>query len=322
MMNYHEYTLKNNKITVKFLDLGGTLTHFSTSDDGKNCIIRFKDLDSYIINRGFLGANVGPLAGRTEDARFEVAGQIYHLDQNVPPHHLHGGSLGLNKQLMKVDIISDTHAILTTTTDYTETGYPGSTTITITYKLVDNSFTITYDVIPTKPMPINITNHSYFNLSQEETAKGHDLQVPSNYVVAVSENGSNTDTFIPVSNTVFDLNQFNNVGNLLVQEHPQFKMTRHIDHTYLLSNDHEIVLRHTDTGKTLQIHSSMPATQIYLANYFDGSLTNEHDKPILRNCGVAIEPQHIPNEINLWNKEIYDDNHPFHETITYTLTHI
>lgn len=318
-MKIKEYTLNNNNITLKFLNLGGIITHFSSHKDNQNIVLRFQDLDTYYVNRGFLGATVGPLAGRTENATFKIEGQTYNLDQNTPPHHLHGGQYGLSKQEFNIKEISDTHAVLENTFDYTSSGYPGSLHTTIRYTLMDDSFTIETTATPTHTMPINITNHSYFNLDGSTSIKDHYLTAISDRVIFVSENGSNTTNIHEVKDTIFDLNTKVQLNTILSQSHPQFEMTRHIDHTYCSNQNSHVILESHDQSKKLRIDFDTPAFQIYLANFFDGSLISEDGTSIDRNRAIAIEPQNIPNEINLWGKQLYSPSNPFTSKISYTL---
>lgn len=318
-MNLKEITLENNNIKVKFLALGGIITHFSSKKDNINCVMRFGDLNDYIINRGFLGATVGPLAGRTEFAKFKINDREYQLDQNVPPHHLHGGINGLSKREFTIKEQSDTYVLFNDYYDYTKSGYPGTLNTYIKYSIHENTFSIEITAVPSTTMPINITNHTYFNLDGDSTIKHHHLSVIADEVVYVSENGSNTSNIKSVENSVFDLNKTQKIESILKQTHPQFEITRHLDHTYINNSNSVVTLYNNQKSKSLTIDFTAPAFQIYLANYFDGTLIDEHNRYIQKNAAIAIEPQNIPNEINIFGKQLYDAVNPFESKISYTL---
>ena len=177
-----EYVLKNDDIEVHLLNLGATMTHMSLVKDHKNVVLRFKDTNDFIINRGFLGATVGPLAGRTENAEFTLNNTLYTLDQNVPSHHLHGGALGLSKQFMEVKDQSDTSITFYKKVAYTVSGYPSDITFEINYSIKGHELTLDMKATPDSETPINLTNHSYFNLNQSPTIEDHFIEVKSNKI--------------------------------------------------------------------------------------------------------------------------------------------
>lgn len=320
-MKTQEITLENHEIKVKVLTLGGIVTHFSHKKDNINTVLSFKDKNNYIQNRGFLGAMVGPLAGRTENATFQMNGKKYQLDPNVPPHHLHGGKLGLSRQIFNILFQSNSSLILENMTDYTQTGYPAKLHTIIKYSLILNSLLIEVEAIPTSEMPINITNHSYFNLDQSDTIKDHKLQAITDKVVFVNSIGSNSNDIRMVKGTPFDLNESTHLEILLEKTHPQFEITKHLDHTYISNSNSKVILTNKTGIKELTVAFDTKSFQIYLANYFDGTLISESGKFIQKHAAIAIEPQNIPNEINIWGKQLYTPDKPFKSSIKYTLNY-
>lgn len=322
MTQLQEFTISNDFLEAKILNRGGTLIYLAMKKDKRNIVVRNKDINDYIVNRGFLGACIGPLAGRTEEGKFTLNDKDYQLDKNVGNDHLHGGFMGLSKLFLTVVELNSNKITLIGTHDYTQQGYPSKIDYQIKYELMEDSLLLTMEASPDKECPINLTNHSYFNLSQEETINNHILKLDSKEIVTVKENGCNSNIHLNVKDTVFDFNQSEKLGDILKLNHEQFKITKHIDHTYILDKDSTITLFEPKTKKQLSIKSNAPTAQIYLANYFDETLTDEFDRKIKAHCGVAIEPQNIPNEINLSSKGIYSHENPFNLQIEYELKEI
>lgn len=297
-MNFNELVLSNEDLTVKVLSYGGIITHFSKKSDNINITLAFNDYNDYIINDGYLGAMIGPLAGRTAFGKFKVNDIDYEIDINAAPHNLHGGIAGFHAQTFEVEKHTQDTLILIKDIDYTLNGYPAFLKVSIKYHLENNHLIITNSAIPSKPMPINITNHMYFNLDQSISIENHAIQMDSNRVVYVADHGANSKQVMDVKGTVFDLQEKLKLSTVLKGHHEQFNLTRQLDHTYLLEPGAKLHLYNNDDSKELIIQSTSQAIQLYLANYFEGKYIGHNGLPMEQHAAIAIEPQDVPNAIN------------------------
>lgn len=291
-------TLRNDFLEVKILKLGVTFVSFKSLQDDINIITAYKEHENYKVNDPYLGSLIGPLAGRTKPGSYGL-----DLDINNPPNHLHGGKNGLNLCMFDVEAKED-EAIFTKL--HQDVFY------TITVALKDNQVVLDLKATPQKELPINLTNHMYFNLLGENDLKNHTIQLKADKYSSISEAKLNTYDLRDVSNSVFDLRETKEVMDLINRTHPQFEITRHIDHSFKAS---EVVLN--AHHKTLKIKATMPFMHLYFANYFDEGFIDEKGRKAKNHASIAIEPQYLPNDQNMPR---YDETHPYHETITYTLS--
>lgn len=288
-------TLKNDFIKVEILPLGVTFKSFSLLRDGVNIITAYENLDQYQRNDVYLGSCVGPLAGRTEQGMYGL-----DLDTNADGFHLHGGSKGISSQVFDVKEVDD-GAIFTLNSD--QIAY------TITVSLEGHSLTIDFLAVPEFERPINMTNHMYFNLDGSDTVDHHTIQVKASRVSLHNKDMYNEGNLIPVEGTVFDLRKEKRLSQVLKETHPQFEMTRHIDHSFL---GQELILKTKD--KSLSVKGTMPAMHVYLANFFDESFKDEKGRLAKNHASIAIEAQYMPNDPHM---PLYSKEKPYKESITY-----
>ena len=288
-------TLTNEFIEVEILPRGVTFKSFKLLRDGINIITAYQNLDQYQENAVYLGSCVGPLAGRTAQGMYGL-----DLDINADGFHLHGGSKGISSQAFYVEEI-DQGAIFTLNSD--QIAY------TITVTLEGHSLTIDFFAVPEFERPINMTNHMYFNLDGSDTIDNHKIQVKASQVSLHNKDMYNDGNLIPVEGTVFDLKEERMLSQVLKGNHPQFEMTRHIDHSFL---GQELVL--TTKDKNLKVKGTMPAMHVYLANFFDESFKDEKGRLAKNHASIAIEAQYIPNDPNM---PLYSKEKPYKESITY-----
>ncbi|SDJ25123.1 aldose epimerase family protein [Salimicrobium halophilum] len=182
---WNHYTLRNRRgMTVSFLNIGGAITSI-VPPDGQDVVLRYENLHDYEENPLYLGALIGPVAGRIKEGRYEFDGERYDLSKNEGRHHLHGGEAGLHRNLWKVEMEEENRAILKTTCS--GDGYPGTVEVTVTYSLSDdNEFAIDYYAEVTEARPVALTNHTYFNLGDEDISR-HRLTLPSSSYLELDE---------------------------------------------------------------------------------------------------------------------------------------
>lgn len=293
-------TLSNDILELKILKRGVTFTSFKHLKDNLNIITAYQNIEDYEDNSGpYLGALVGPLAGRTEPNQYGL-----DLDINNPPNHLHGGTNGLSFTDFDAEV-KDNKAIFKT--HHNHVAYE------ITVSLDENKVILDMKATPDveKDAVLNLTNHMYFNLQGTNDLNEHQIKLEADKVSYLNEKMLNTYNLQDVTDTVFDLREYQDLSVLLNKTHPQFDISRHIDHSFYANK----VKLKADT-KELTVEAKAPFMHLYFANYFDENFIDEHGRKAKNHASIAIEPQYLPNDLDM---KVYTSDNPYHETITYTL---
>ncbi len=307
-----EITLENkNKMRVSFLDLGGIITEISVPDSEgnfKNVVLAHENYDDYEENKGYLGALIGRTSGRIKEAEFTLSGKKYALSKNYGKNSGHGGFEGFHRQLFNYKVIpNETAVTLHRLSNHMEEGYPGNVKIDVTYSLNDkNEFSIEYMALSDQDTLVNLTNHSYFNLSGDfnESILYHELYLDSEEFAELLEDSSVSGKLIRVENTPFDFRYHHEIGEEMNFNHSQIAIGNGYDHPFILNKGDgpKIRLIHRFTGRVMEMKTDHQGVVIYTQNYADqqvinGSLVLEPNK------SIAIETQSLPIGLNEVNKE-------------------
>ena len=320
-----EITMSNGLIEIKALSLGATITSFRLMDKGENIVCSYQDKEHYLNNSYYLGSTVGPLAGRTRNGQFEMDGTVYQLDTNDKTNHLHGGMTGLHTVNMDMFYEDDDRfpsLVFTKEVDHSAGGYPSKIKYIVTYKLVGYTLMMNHKAFPQTKSPINMTNHMYFNLGNSETILDHLMSVDAYEVVKLDETYCPSAEKINTVNTAFDFRVPNMIRKVVKKQHPQFELTRLIDHPFILTDKHSITLFEPTNKQSLNIKTTGEAVVIYTANFFDEGFVNERGQKAKNFSAIAIEPSNVPNGVNLDFKapKFYTNEEPFDLTSHYTLS--
>lgn len=306
------YTLTNsNGMTVKITNYGGIITHLTAPDKSGNwedVVLGFDSLQPYLDGHPFFGALVGRYGNRIAKAEFELNGQKYSLLKNDGPNHLHGGGKGFDKVIWSVkEVLSDSTAGLELqyTSKDGEEGYPGNLDVTVTYTLQnDNALRIDYLATTDKTTIVNLTNHSYFNLSGlQNDILGHQVKIEADSLVAINETLIPKGALEPVKNTPFDFTTFQTIGARINDDsHEQIKNGGGYDHCWALRNTTgSLALAATAvdpvSGRQLEVYTTEPGVQFYTGNFLDGSLQGK-GKTYTKRYGFCLETQHFPDSPN------------------------
>nr|XP_040034134.1 aldose 1-epimerase isoform X1 [Gasterosteus aculeatus aculeatus]XP_040034135.1 aldose 1-epimerase isoform X1 [Gasterosteus aculeatus aculeatus] len=257
--------------------------------------------DCYASDKRYLGAVVGRVANRIALGRFVVEGREYRLDVNNGPNALHGGLRGFNKAIWLAAAV-DGGVQLSLTSPDGDQGYPGEVQVSVSYTLQGETLTAEYQARSTKTTPINLTNHSYFNLAGQGAADIYDHQVsisaPS--YLPVDDSSIPTGEIRPVDNTPFDLTKPALIGPRLKElPGPGF------DHNFCLSSPgepwrerHAARVCHSASGRALEVSTSQPGVQFYTANFLDGSITGKGGARYGKHSAFCLETQNWPDAVN------------------------
>ena len=298
------FTLKNSKnISVKVLSYGGIIKEINIPDKKgtfKNIVLDYEKIESYNTDRSYLGAIIGRYANRIQNGKFKIDDSVYSLVQNNNENHLHGGLVGFDKVIWiaKTDIKENSASlILKYFSRNMEEGYPGNLKVSVIYTLTnDNELDIEYSANTDKKTIVNLTNHSYFNLTGEkENIDNHLLKINSKEYIPVNSNLIPIGQFENVANTPFDFNNYKSIGKEINSKNNQLSIGNGYDHCWVLNkkyNEYGLSASLYDkiSGRLLEIYSDQPGIQVYTGNYLSD--------PFIKRQGICLETQHYPDSPN------------------------
>ena len=199
---------------VKVLDFGAIISEIHVPDrDGKfaDVVLGFERIEPYLANSAFLGAVIGRYGNRIAEGRFSLDGKDYQLAVNNAPNHLHGGNQGFHQVMWQAEPFTKDDAVgitFTRSSPHGEDGYPGKLDVTVVYELDnDNALSLRYHAVTDQATPINLTNHSYFNLAGQGDILGHELTINADRYLPVDAGSIPTGELADVTGTPFDLRQ-------------------------------------------------------------------------------------------------------------------
>jgi aldose 1-epimerase len=308
------YKLSNgNGVEVEFIPHGGRILSVKVpSGNGKvdDVVIGYDSPRASIEGDLFIGAICGRYANRIAGGQFQIDDQNFQLDINNGPNHLHGGFEGFNTRVWDVRKIVkpgfESAWELSLVSDDCDQKYPGEVKVTVIYGLTaDNSFSIEYEAVTSKPTVINLTSHPYFNLAGGGDVLQHELQLMANkFTVIDKEIGTCTGEIAEVTGTPMDFTKPKTLVETVNSNFPQIRLVDGIDHNFVINNYTgetllAAILRDPVSGRTMEVYTDQPGIQIYTGNHFDGSETGKNGSKIIKYAGVAMETQIFPNSPNV-----------------------
>jgi aldose 1-epimerase len=301
------------QLTAQVTNYGGIITSLQVPDRAGNLehvVLGYDDLNSYQEGSYYFGALIGRFCNRIDQGIFELDGTSYELTANDGPNHLNGGREGFDKvvweevdQQINRDVISLTLQYLSPDG---EEGYPGSLTGRVTYVFTPNALDITYQATTDKPTIVNLTQHTYFNLSgnAKEDVLEHELQLDATAFLPVDSTLIPTGEIRLVQTTPFDFTQPKLIGQDIDQDDQQILYGMGYDHCWILdggiTNTPRPVgsLFHPGSGRKMDIFTTEPALQVYSGNFLDGPIRGKDDQVYDTRYGLCLETQHYPDSPN------------------------
>jgi len=304
------YTMVNDEgIEVTCLDYGCIITKIIVPDqNGKleNIVLGFDTIDEYLEHSPYFGAVIGRVAGRIKNANFELNNQEYQLIKNNNNHHLHGGVVGFDKVFWDTYIRESNESIsldFSYLSPHGEEGYPGNVKMKVTYTLNNkNDILLAYEGQSDQKTLLNLTNHTYFNLSGnlKRDVLDHSLKIKSDQFVELDEELIPTGKILSVENTPFDFKKGRKIKDGVLSSNPQNIIAGNgYDHPFLLQENEAspITLSDDESGRVLVIETNQPSLVLYtatqLSNHFE--IRGVQSRKYL---GVCLETQGLPNSIN------------------------
>jgi aldose 1-epimerase len=322
------YTLTNGKgMTVKITNYGGIVTSIVVPDSAGNpgdVVLGFDSLSGYLKEHPFFGALVGRYGNRIAKGRFKLDGKEYKLATNNGPNHLHGGIKGFDKVVWQAEEVNNGQEPglkLTYLSKDGEEGYPGNLSVTVVYTLTQNNeLKIDYTATTDKATPVNLTNHSYFNLAagKAENALQHQITINADRYTVVDATLIPTGELRPVKGTPFDFNTPHTIGERIANVEGGY------DHNFVLSaaqGSSAPVVRVSEptSGRVMEVYTDQPGVQFYSGNFLDGSLTGKGGTKYVKHYGFCLETQHFPDSPNQpkFPSTILKPGETYHTVTTY-----
>jgi len=324
------YTLTNkNGVQVKISNYGGTVTSWITPDKNGNkssIVLGFDSLSGYLAKPPYFGATIGRYGNRIGKGIFKIDTATYTLAQNNNGNHLHGGNKGFDKVVWDAAPSADSSASLTLNylSKDGEEGYPGNLKVAVTYTLTDdNELVIDYSAETDKATPVNLTNHSYFNLTGDVSKNilDHTLQVNADKYTPVDKGLIPTGELKAVAGGPFDFLQPHKIGERIAAVDGGY------DHNFVLtrkSKDIELVATLSDSvsGRKLEVYTMEPGLQFYSGNFLDGTIKTSDGKAIQQHAALCLETQHFPDSPNkpAFPTTILKPGEKYHTVTKYKIT--
>lgn len=309
----YAFTLDNGRgIRLDAITYGGIIVSLETPDRAGqrgDIVLGYDDLAGYLAETPYFGAIIGRYGNRIGNAEFALDGRRYALAANNGPNHLHGGVVGFDKVLWAASPFArgdSVGVVFRYTSPDGEEGYPGALAATVTYTLTaDGSLVFDYQATTDKPTPVNLTQHSYFNLAGDgaRDVLDHVLTVYADSFTPVDSTLIPTGEIVPVEGTPFDFRTPTAIGARIGAADRQLEFGGGYDHNFVLSRGgdalaHAAHVYEPTTGRTLDIYTTEPGLQFYSGNFLDGSLVGKSGRVYEHRYGLCLETQHYPDSPN------------------------
>lgn len=299
-------------IRVTITNYGGAVVSLLAPDRAgalADVVLGYDNLEGYLTGKAHFGALCGRFANRIARARFTLDGTEYKLPANDGVNHLHGGPHGFDKQLWDAEIVLGEACPalkLSRLSLDREQGCPGNLHVEVTYSLSEaNALRIQYRATCDRPTPINLTNHSYFNLAGHNAGEilGHELQLCASRYTPIDETLIPTGELAKVAGTPLDFQKATRVGERIEAAHEQVSWAGGYDHNFVLEpGEGKLVpaatVYETSSGRVLEVLTTEPGVQFYSGNFLKGTEVGKGGAVYQRRNGFCLETQHFPDSPN------------------------
>lgn len=305
------YVLTNlNGLEVTVTNYGGRIVSVMVPDkEGnlKDVVLGFDNIDDYIATDNNFGATIGRYGNRIANGKITVGGVDYQLPQNNFGHTLHGGPEGFDKKVFNVVQADNKTVELTYLSKDGEAGFPGNLNVKVKITLTDdNEIDIEYDAETDKETVVNLTNHSYFNLSGDanNTILNDILTINADQFTPIDDTFMTTGEILSVENTPMDFRNSNIIGERINNyDYEQLKFGDGYDHNWVLNTEGDInkvaaTVYSPQTGIFLEVYTNEPGLQVYTGNFLNGTDTGKYDAVYNKRNAICLETQKFPDSPN------------------------
>jgi aldose 1-epimerase len=332
------YTLTNSHgVEVRVMNYGAIIVSIRVPDrkgERADIVLGHDTMEGYVPNPPYLGAVVGRYANRIANGTFTLDGKAYTLPKNDGPNTLHGGTTRtFDKVMWNGEPLKGTNGVrLTYLSKDGEEGFPGNLKVTVTYTLTDgNALIVAYEATTDKATPVNLSQHSYFNLKGEGNGDilDHEAMINADRFTPVDKNLIPTGELRPVKDTPLDFTAAMRIGARIHDNYDQLALAHGYDHNFVVNekpNRNGLALAarvHEPTsGRTLEVWTTQPGVQFYTGNFLDGSVVGKKGHGYKRRYGFCLETQHFPDSPNHpdFPKTILRPGETFHQKTVFKLS--
>ena len=300
------YTLINSKGTeVKITNFGGIVTSWVSVDKNNqksSIVLGYDSLSGYLATHPYFGSIVGRYGNRIAKGKFSIDSVEYTLAINNGPNHLHGGVVGFDKVVWEPTVENDSipSLLLSYLSKDGDEGYPGNLNVDVHYTLTDqDELKIEYTATTDKKTVVNLTNHSYFNLTGDvaNSILDHELQIDADHFTSVDSTLIPTGEITSVNGTPFDFTQPTKIGLRIDSVKGGY------DHNYVFNKIDASLTKvasvsEQKSGRLLEVYTTEPGVQFYTGNFLDGTLKTSDGKVINQHAALCLETQHFPDSPN------------------------
>ena len=302
------FTLKNkNGIVSQITNYGGRIVNLFTPDrEGvfEDVVLGYGTAKEYLEKPDhFFGAIIGRYGNRIANGKFSIDNNEFLLDKNEEESQLHGGKKGFHAVVWEAKQISDSVLELTHFSKHLDQGFPGNLEVKVVYTLTNkNELQIEYSAVSDAKTVINLTNHSYFNLSGNfnKSIENHLFQIKADYYLPVNDKMIPTGNLEKVSNSPFDFRNLKTLKQVINKQHQQIELGSGFDHNFILDKENkDFVAKVFDenSGRGLEVYTTEPGVQFYSGNHLN-NLEGKNNVLYQKRAAFCLETQHFPNSPN------------------------
>ncbi len=304
------YVLRNkNGMEACVTNYGARLVSLMVPDrNGKmeDVVCGFDSISDYLTYRQNFGATVGRYIGRILNGTFMLDSVTYHLQTNGGKHCSHGGDPGFSNLIWQAEQLTEAAVKLSLLSVDGENGFPGNLTVRLVYRLTeDNALDISYEAETDKPTVLNLSHHSFFNISGDfhTTVEDQILYIDADAITPYDSLKCVTGDFMPVRGTAFDFTEPRRIGDRINEDDPQLKVTGGYDHCWALNTQGDVTkvsvrLIDPKSGRVLEVYTNEPGVQVYTANGLKGNLKGKRGVSYQSRSSVCLETQHFSDSPN------------------------
>jgi aldose 1-epimerase len=306
------YTLTNaHGVEVRTMNYGGIILSIRVPDrkgEFADVVLGHDTLEGYIPNPPYFGAIVGRYANRIANGTFTLDSKTYTLPKNNGPNTLHGGTTRTFDRVVwdAEPLKGKTGVTFSYLSKDGDDGFPGNLTATVSYTLTDsNELVIDYEATTDKATPINLSQHSYFNLKGEGNGDilDHEIMINADRFTPVDKNLIPTGEIRPVKGTPLDFTKPTKIGARIDDNYEQLVLAHGYDHNFVIERKGSgpvLAARvyEPTTGRALEVSTTQPGVQFYTGNFLDGTITGKQGHVYKKHYGFCLETQHFPDSPN------------------------
>ena len=326
------YTMSNAYLRVRVVNFGGRIVSIEMRNPQggfDHVLLGFDSLEDYVEAGGSFGALLGRNANRIAGGRFTLDGRCHELSTNEGDTTLHGGEAGFGKVFWQADASAPEALVLSHLSPDGDQGFPGDLRVRAAYRLARDTLTLTIEAETTKPTPVSLSAHPYFNLAGPAAGDmlDHEITILADAFLPTDAKQIPTGEIRDVTDTPFDFRRPMPAGARIRVPDPQILYGKGYDHYFVLGAAQDAAprlaarARHAPSGRVLEILTTQPGTQFYTGNNLNGSVAGRGGA-YRQSAGFAFEPQGFPNAVNQPNfpTTVLRPGTKYRETIAYRLS--